>query len=335
MENYVFWYVNLSKSTVNGSFSIASLRAQQLWPHPWNAHWMCRRPLLKGCKGIRTACSTSRGTWQSPCIRQREKASTRHATGTSSRSWPQACKSHLGLSQRRQPASQACRTWQTVQVVPASRVRVHSAAVDCVPCMDQRLLSWARAQTQWAVCWRAQARERLRTVASALSQQQRRCGKQLPPVVTISRGEPTTPHCLFFLTFGKHLSFQRPETKGNFRLWLIFGCLNPIKWSEQYRSGSIVTIHTSEMLGYFGILSPSSFQFTHLYHVKLRTIADKSCSTLCSEVYQQWTGDTDSFQSAAGRHRGDLAVRTPVDEIARVGASILWWTVGVIADTLW
>ena len=127
-----------------------------------------------------------------------------------------------------------------------------------------------------------------------------------------------------FLTFGKHLSFQRPETKGNFRLWLIFGCLNPIKWSEQYRSGSIVTIHTSEMLGYFGILSPSSFQFTHLYHVKLRTIADKSCSTLCSEVYQQWTGDTDSFQSAAGRHRGDLAVRTPVDEIARVGASILW-----------
>lgn len=49
---------------------------------------------LKGCKGIRTACSTSRGTWQSPCIRQREKASTRHATATSSGSSPQACKSH-------------------------------------------------------------------------------------------------------------------------------------------------------------------------------------------------------------------------------------------------
>ena len=47
---YVFWYVNLGKSTVNGSFSIASLRAQQLWPHPWSAHWMCRRPLWRAAR---------------------------------------------------------------------------------------------------------------------------------------------------------------------------------------------------------------------------------------------------------------------------------------------
>ena len=148
MENYFFWYVNLGKSTVNGSFSIASLRAQQLWPHPRSAHWMCRRPLLKGCKGIRTAM----------LLALLQVLGPRRA-----RVIPNGPVS-------KEATGQPGRTWQTVQVVPASRVRVHSAAVGCVPGMDQGLLSWARARTQWAVCWRAQARERLRMVASALSQ---------------------------------------------------------------------------------------------------------------------------------------------------------------------
>ena len=160
---YVFWYVNLGKSTVNGSFSIASLRHSNYGRTP-GVHIECAGGRFEGLQGYPyrllyiawymavTVYSSAREGEYETCYCHFFRF---FAPGVQE-------SFQMGLSQRRQPASQACRTWQTVQVVPASRVRVHSAAVDCVPGMDQRLLSWARARTQWAVCWRAQARERLR-----------------------------------------------------------------------------------------------------------------------------------------------------------------------------